>query len=245
MLSPRSQHRRAVPALHGGRRQGASPSDQLQHDGGGGHGRPHEDGAGGGDAALRHGVPPDQPSARLPGLRPGGRVLATDLLHAPRPLRSADGRREGAQAQGHPAGAACHPRRGALHPVLALRSVLRRGHGHWRARHLSPRRSLRDRPLPRQDPREQVCEQCDRHLPGGRAHRPRLPVPGARLVPRFGQVGVQWLRPRVQCRDPHEPSAPASQPGQAGGPDQAPRERPGQQVVDLRRGPLRVRLDRR
>ena len=29
------------------------------------------------------------------------------------------------------------------------------------------------------------CEQCDRHLPGRRAHRPRLPVPGARLVPRL------------------------------------------------------------
>ena len=49
----------------------------------------------------------------------------------------------------------------------------------------------------------------------------------------------------LQCRDPHEPSAPASQPGQAGGPDQAARQCPGQQVVDLRRGPLRLRLDRR
>ena len=49
-------------------------------------------------------------------------------------------------------------------------------------------RPLGDRPLPGQDAREQVLGQRHRHLPGGRAHRPRLPLPGARLVPRHRQV---------------------------------------------------------
>ena len=107
-------------------------------------------------------------------------------------------------------------------------------------------RSLRDRPLPGQDAREQVLEQRDRHLPGGRAHRPRLPLPGARLVPRHGQVGVQWLRPRLQCRDPHEPPAPASQPGQAGGPDSSPATMPrSTSGGSATRAATAFRLDRR
>ena len=38
--------------------------------------------------------------------------------------------------------------------------------------------------FPGHDAREQVLGQRRRHLPGRRAHRPRLPLPGARLVPR-------------------------------------------------------------
>ena len=68
------------------------PHDRLQHAGGRGHGGPHRDGAGAGDAAVGDGVPPRQPPARLPGVRPGGRVLAADLLHAARALRPADDR---------------------------------------------------------------------------------------------------------------------------------------------------------
>ena len=81
-----------------------------------------------GDAAVDDGVPPHQPSARLPGLRPGGRVLAADLLHEARALRPAHDGREGPQAQGGAARAARHARRRALHPLLALRAVLRRDH---------------------------------------------------------------------------------------------------------------------
>ena len=42
--------------------------------------------------ASMHGVPSDQPSAGLSGVRPGGRVLPADLLHEARPLRPAHGR---------------------------------------------------------------------------------------------------------------------------------------------------------
>ena len=144
----------------------------------------HRDGAGQGHAALDHGVPPDQPSAGLPGVRPGRRVLAADLLHEARPVRPAHGRREGAQAEGGADRAPRDARRRALHPLLALRALLRRDHRDRRARHLPPRRPLGDRAVPGPRPREQVLGQRDRHLPGGRAHRPRLPLPGAGLVPR-------------------------------------------------------------
>jgi len=86
------------------------------------------------DAQVDHGVPPDQPPARLPGVRPGGRVLAADLLHAARPLRPPHAGREGAQAEGRAPRPARHAGRGAVYPLLALRAVLRRGHAHGRAR---------------------------------------------------------------------------------------------------------------
>ena len=142
------------------------------------------------DAAVDHGVPPHQPSARLPGVRSGRGVLAADLLHEARPLRPADGRREGPQAEGGAARAPRHARCRALHPLLALRALLRRGHRHRRARHLPPGRSLGDRPVPGPRPRQQVLGQRGRHLPGGRPHRPRLPLPGPRVVSRHRQVDL-------------------------------------------------------
>ena len=82
-----------------------------------------------------------------------------------------------------------------------------------RARHLQPRRPLRDRPVPGPGPRQQLLRQRRRHLPGGRAHRPRLPLPGPRLVPRHGQVGLPGLRARLQHRGPHQPAAPPPREG--------------------------------
>src|SRR4029450_11556252 len=70
-----------------------------------------------------------------------------------------------------------------LPPPLALRALLRRDPRHRRARHLQPRRSLGDRALPRARPHQQLLDQRGGHLPGGRAHRPGLPLPGPRLVP--------------------------------------------------------------
>ncbi len=107
-----------------------------------------------------------------------------------------------------PLGPPRHPGRGALHPVLALRALLRRGDRHRRARHLQPGRPLGDRPLPGQDAREQVLGQRHRHLPGGRAHRPRVPLPGARVVPRHRPLGLQRVRARLQHRGTQQP-APA------------------------------------
>ena len=158
LLSPRAQHRRAVPAVHGGRRQGAAAPDQpATCRWPTGWWCRHEDGAG----ASRRGAPSWSSTSinhplDCPVCDQAGECWLQIYYMQPRALRSADGRREGAQAQGGAARAARHPRRGALHPLLALRPLLRRGHGHRRARHLPPRRSLRDRPLPGQDAREQV-----------------------------------------------------------------------------------------
>ena len=38
--------------------------------------------------------------------------------------------------------------------------------------------------------RQQLLGQRGRHLPGGRAHRPRLPLPGARVVSRHREVDL-------------------------------------------------------
>ena len=85
--------------------------------------------------------------------------------------------------------------------------------GDRRARHLQPRRPLRDRPLPGHDSREQVLRQRGRHLPGGRAHRPRLPLPGARVVPRHREVGLHRVRARLQHRGAREPPPAAPRQG--------------------------------
>ena len=174
-----------------------------------------------------------------------GRVLAADLLHASRPLRPAHGRREGPQAEGGAARSPRHPGRGALHPLLALRALLRRGDQDRRARDLQPRRPLRDRPLPGQDPREQLLGQRHRHLPGGGADRPRLPLPGPGVVPRHRPLDLQRVRARLQRRGAHEPPPAPPQPG---APHRAPQAAPQprrQPVVDVRRRSLRVRMDRR
>ena len=81
--------------------------------------------------------------------------------------------------------------------------------------------------------------------PVGRAHRPRLPLPGARLVPRPREVGLPGLRPRLQHRGPHEHEARPPRPGPAGRPAEAPVQRRREPVVDVRRGPLRLRRRRR
>src|SRR4051794_35911244 len=71
LLSPRALDRRPVPAVHGGHREDAAPDHRLQHDGGRRDGGPHRYGAGARHAPVDHGIPPDQPPARLPGVRSG------------------------------------------------------------------------------------------------------------------------------------------------------------------------------
>ena len=167
-------------------------------------------------------------------------MLAADLLHAARPLRPADDRREGAQAEGRAPRPARHPGRRALHPLLALRALLRRGHRHGRARHLPPRRPVRDRALPGPGARQQVFGERGRHLPRGRLDRTRLPLRGAGLVPRRHEVRLPGVRARVQRRGARQPPPPAPQRGPPGRPAQAPVQRRRQQVVDLRRRALRL-----
>ena len=188
----------------------------------------------------------DQPPARLPGVRPGGRVLAADLLHAARPLRSADGRREGPQAQGGAARAARHPGRGALHPLLALRALLRRGH----AAPASSASSTGATTRRSGSSRARRSRTSTRATSSTSARWARSPTAtsasrcASGTSTRAKSVCNGCAR-GLQHRGPHEPPAPAPQPGPAGRAAQAALQRRRQPVVDLRRGPLRLRLDRR
>ena len=191
------------------------------------------------------GVPPRQPPAGLPGVRPGGRVLAADLLHAARALRPAHDRREGPQAEGGAARAPRHARRRALHPVLALRALLRRGDQDGRARHLQPRRPLRDRPRSRAR-RSRTSTRATSSTSARWARSPTATsasrcASGTSTRPsRSARV-----RARLQHRGAHQPAPAAPQPGPAARPAQAALQRRRQPVVDVRRGPLRLRLGRR
>ena len=91
--------------------------------------------------------------------------------------------------------------------------------------HLPPRRPLGDRALPGPRSREQLLGQRGRHLPGRRAHRPRLPLPGARVVSRHREVDLHGLCARLQHRRPRQSPPPAPRRGPAGGPAQAALQR--------------------
>ena len=81
--------------------------------------------------------------------------------------------------------AARHARPGALHPLLALHPLPRRGHEDRRARRSSSAATTaRSTLAPGQDARQPVLRQRRRHLSGRGAHQPRLPLPRPRLVPR-------------------------------------------------------------
>ena len=179
----------------------AAPADRLQHPGGRRDGGAHQDRARARDAGesimefhlVNH--PLDCPVCDQAGECWLQIYYMQHGLYDPRMTR-----REGQQAEGGAARAPRHAGRGALHPVLALRALLRRDHRHRRARHLQPGRPLGDRPLPGQDARQQLLGQRDRHLPGGRPHRPGLPLPGARLVPRHRPSVCNGLRAGLQHR---------------------------------------------
>ena len=76
LLLPRAPvDRRQLPHVPGRDREGAAEADRLlRHAGRRRHGGPHRHADGAQGAPRRDGVPADQPSARLPDLRPGRRV---------------------------------------------------------------------------------------------------------------------------------------------------------------------------
>ena len=141
-----------------------------------------------------------QPPDRLPGVRPGRRVLPPGQLHALRPLRLRGGDRgEGQEAQG-PGPRADHAGRRALRAVHPLRALRGAGHGHEQPRVPEPRRPQGDRHLqgPAHHPR--LRGQPGRPLPGGRAPEPRLPLQDAGLVPEIARVDLPGLLHRLQHR---------------------------------------------
>ena len=182
-----------------------------------------------------HGVPADQPPARLPGLRQGRRVPAAEPGDVQRPRRDPVHRDQAdlPQADQHLRPGAARPR--ALRAVRALHPLLR---------------ADRRRPVHRAD--RARCAAAGRHLREGAVrvlllgqHHPDLPGRRADLARRTASapgpfdlvstpVGVRALR--VRLRAAHRPP-----PRQGHAP--ARRQRPrGQRGVELRQGPLRVPL---
>ena len=133
-------------------------------------------------AQGRDGIPADQPSARLPDLRPGRRVRPAGpgdglrLRPQPLPREQARGARQGAGPAGQDVDEPLHPLH-ALHP-LRHRGGGRRGAGRDR-----PRRGHGDHDLCRACAHHRAGRQSGRSLPGRRADlqalRLRGPVVGA------------------------------------------------------------------
>jgi hypothetical protein len=159
------------------------PDDRLRHQRGARAARPHDVAPGQGVPQGRDGVPPHQPPARLPDLRPGGRVQAPGAVDRLRPGLLPLHRAEEREAEADAPRAAGHAGRRALHPLLALRPLLQGDRQGRRPRLHRPRQLQHAHLLPGQEAREQLLAQHGRHLPGRRAHEHRFPVQDARLVP--------------------------------------------------------------
>ena len=89
LLAPRPARGRQLPHVPGRDREDAQAADRLQHDGHGGHGGAHREREGGAGPPHHAGVPARQPPHRLPGVRPGRRVLPAGPVHGARPARLA------------------------------------------------------------------------------------------------------------------------------------------------------------
>jgi NADH:ubiquinone oxidoreductase subunit F (NADH-binding) len=116
-----------------------------------------------------------------------------------------------------------------VHRLHPLRPVLRGGHGHRRALRHRARRPQRRRRLPGHPDRQPAVAQRRRPLPGRRAHRQELHVPGPRLVHEADGVDLRLVQPRVQRRRDGPRQRDQAAPAAA--------ERRGEPVLDVRRGP--------
>src|SRR5581483_9121376 len=158
LLPSEAHHRRFVSAVSGQNRGHAQAADLLQH-AGTRRARGFDAGPrGGAGAARRDGTAAAEPSAGLPDLRQGGRMLAAELLDA---LRQQNFARTGAAPQAAEANRyrrADAARPGALYPLPALRALLPRGQQDLRTRHLPPGRSHGARYLRRPPPRQRLLD---------------------------------------------------------------------------------------
>ncbi len=185
-------------------------------------------------AAGRDGAAAHQPPARLPGVRQGRRVPAAEPGDVQRPWRVTVHRVQAhlPQADQHlRAGAARPGALRALRPVHPLLRADRRRpvHRSHRARRVAAGGHLREGAV-----RVLLLGQHDPDLPGRRADLGVVPLPLAAVRPHLLAVGVRALRRRLRAA--HRPPPRQGHPP-AGG--QRPR---GQRGVELRQGPLRVRV---
>ena len=143
----------------------------------------------------RDGVPPHQPPARLPDLRPGRRVQPAGIQRRARQRRIALPRPEGQEAEERRHRPAHPPRRRALHHVLPLHPLHATRSPTIRCLGFTDRGSHTTLTVhPGKELDEQLLAQHRRHLPGRRAHLERLPLPDARLVPQGNRVDLHQLR---------------------------------------------------
>ena len=146
-------------------------------------------------------VPARQPPDRLPGLRPGRRVLPAGPVHGrtASTTRRSSSRRRSTSARSWTSGPIMLD---AERCVLCSRCLRFEEHvtGTNTLRVREPRRPHADRDLrgPAHHPR--LRGQPGRRLPGGRAPVPRLPLQDARLVPEVHRVRLPRLLDRLQHR---------------------------------------------
>ena len=233
---PAARPDRRLPAVPGGHRGPAQAARLLHHRVHRGHGGqdPAHLGRGREGAARRDGAAAGQPPARLPDVRQGRRVPAAEpgarqrAGRVPLPRGQARVRQAGADLDR----GAARPR--AVHLLHPLRADL--GGDRGRRLHRVPR--ARPGPVHRHRDGQAVqlllLRQHGAGLPGRRAHRRGLPVQGPPVRPGVHAERVRALR--VRLPPAHRPPA---------GPGAAPpgrRRAAGQRGVELRQGPLGVRL---
>ncbi|CAA9413714.1 MAG: NADH-ubiquinone oxidoreductase chain G, partial [uncultured Phycisphaerae bacterium] len=231
LLPPGAVDRRVLPDLPGRGRGDAQARAGLPDAGPGGDGRPRQELQGDRQPEAGHGVPADQPPARLPGVRPGRRVPAAGLLvrlrPQPEPVR-------GGQAE-EPEEGRRRPRhavRGPVHHVYPVRAVHPRGVGDGRAVRRGPRAQGGDRDLPRPAGEQQDRRQRGRPLPGRGAAGQGLPVQAAGVA----AAGDAERQPGRRRRREH---LPAPQRGRRL-PGQAAVQRRREHLVDQRRHPVQL-----
>ncbi len=140
LLSPQAHDRGELPDVPRRGREGAEAAAGVRDTGRRGHEGLHAQQARDLGAESDDGVPADQPSARLPDLRPGRRVRAAGSRDGFRPRRLALHRAQ-ADREGQESRLAGLDGHDALYPMHALRALRRRDRRHPGARHDRPQRS--------------------------------------------------------------------------------------------------------
>ena len=200
-------------------------------------------------ARRRVRVPPDQPPARLPGLRQGRRVPAAGFLVHVRTRSEPDGisaarvrRRRRERRRRLRTDADAQPP--ALHPLHALRPLHARRRRRRADQHHRSRLRQRDRDLPGRRGALADVGQPDGRLPGRRDHDARLPVQVAAVgQPERRRHDLHAVLEGLQHDGVDQGEARVGE-GLAADPLHAPVQPRRERLLDVRHRPVRVPLDR-
>ena len=216
-----------------GRDQDGAQARPRLPDAGQGRDRPrHQQPQGEGAPADDHGVPPDQPPARLPRLRPGRASAGCRTTATNTARRTTGSSRSGL----------VNPRKDVsdliqlnqdrcimcTRCVRFTREITQTGE----LEVMRAGQSRRDRHLPRPAGRQPAGRQRRRPLPGRRPARQGLPAQAARLVPLQARLDLHPLLDRLQHHRRGEPRRALAV--------QAAVQPARQRLLDLRRGPLQL-----